>query len=51
MGECVGHACMLVVCVALMLAFHVLITLHHIDHGSSKVIMRNLILVLWNASS
>ena len=41
MGECVGHAYMSVACVALTLSFHVLVALHHIDHGSSKVIMRN----------
>ena len=51
MVECIGHACILVVCVALTLAFHVLVQLHHIDHVSSKVIMRNLMLILWNASS
>ena len=51
MGECVGHVCMSVVCVALTLAFHVLVALHHIHHGSSKVIPRNLMLILWNASS
>ena len=51
MGECVGYACMSVACVALTLAFHVFVALHHIDHGSSKVIMRNLMSILWNASS
>lgn len=51
MGEYVGHACMSVLCVALTLVFHVLVALHHIDHGSSKVIMRNLMSILWNASS
>jgi len=51
MGECLGHACMIFACVALTLAFHVLVALHHIDHSSSKVIMRNLMLVLWNALS
>lgn len=42
MGECVGHACMSVVCGTLTLAFHVIFSLHHIDHGSSEVIMRKL---------
>lgn len=51
MGGCVGHAFMSVACVALTLAFHMLVPLHRIDHGSGKFIMRNLMLVLWNASS
>lgn len=51
MGECVGHACMSVACVALTLTFHVLLALHHIDHGKSKVILSNLMSILWNASS
>ena len=51
MGECVGHTCMSVACVALTFTFHVLVALHNIDHGSSKVIIRNLMSVLWNASS
>ena len=51
MGECVGHACTSVSCMSLTLAFHVLVALHHIDHGCSKVIMRNLMLILWNVLS
>ena len=51
MGEYFFHACMSVVCVALTFAFHVLVAFHHIDLGSSKVIVRNLMSVLWNASS
>ena len=51
MGECVGHECMSVACVSLTLTFHVLVTLHHIDHASSRIIMSNLMLILWNASS
>lgn len=42
MGEYVDIACMSVVYVALTLMFHVLISLHHIDHGIIKVIMSNL---------
>ena len=51
LGECVCHACMLVACVSLTLAFHVLVALHNVDHSCSKVFMRNLMLILWNASS
>jgi len=50
MGGCVGHTCILVVCVSLTLVFHVLVALQHIDHGCSKVIMRKLMSILWNAS-
>jgi len=39
---CVGLACMSVACVSLTLVFHLLVALHHVDHGCSKVIMRNL---------
>jgi len=49
LGECVGHACMLVACVSLTLAFHVLVALHHVDHDCSKVVMRNLMFILWDA--
>jgi len=48
---CVCHACMLVACVSLTLAFHVLVALHNVDHDCSKVIMRNLMLNLWYALS
>ncbi len=37
-----GHACMSVSYVSLTLALHVLVALHHVDHGCSKVVMRNL---------
>ena len=50
MDSCVGHACVPVACVSLTLVFHVLVSLHRIDHCSSKAIMRNLMSVLWNAS-
>ncbi len=39
---CVGHACMLVACVSLTLEFHVIVALHNVDHGCSKVVMRTL---------
>lgn len=45
----VMHACQLFV--ALTLMFHLLIALHHINHGRIKVIMANLMLILWNESS
>ena len=51
LGECVGHAYMLVSCVSLTLSFHVFVALHHVDHDCSKVVMKNLMLMLWNASS
>ena len=50
-GRCVGHACMSVACVSLTLAFHVLVALCNVDHGCSKVVMRSLMLILWNVSS
>jgi len=50
LGEFIGHACMLVACVSLTLVFHVLVALHHADHDYSKVVMRNLMLILWDAS-
>ena len=36
---------------SLTLAFHVLVSLHHVDHDCSKVVMRNLILILRGAST
>jgi len=48
---CVGHEGMSVACVSLTLTFHVLVALHSVDHGCSKVVMRNLMLILWNALS
>ena len=30
-------------------AFHVLVALHHVDHDCSKVVMRNLMFILWDA--
>jgi len=50
-GECVGHACMSVASMVLTLSFHILVALHHMDHGSSKVIIKNLTSILWNSSS
>ena len=38
-GLCVGHACMLVACVSLTLAFHVLVSFHDVVHGCSDVAM------------
>jgi len=46
----VDHACMSVACVSLTLAFHVLVALHNVDHGSTKFFIGNLMLILWNAS-
>ena len=50
-AKCIGHACMSVSCVALTLLFHVVVALRHNDHGSSKVIIRKLMLILWNTLS
>ena len=47
---CVGHAYMPVACVSLTLAFHMLVALHNVDHGCSKVSMRSLMLILWDSS-
>ena len=44
MGKCVGHACILVACLSLTVAFHVLVALHNVDHDCSKVVMRNLMI-------
>ena len=44
LGECVGHACMSFTCVSLTLTFHVLVALHNVDHGCSRVVMRNLMI-------
>lgn len=35
---------------SLTLALYVLVALHHVDRDCSKVVMRNLMLVLWDAS-
>jgi len=51
LGECVGHACILVGCVSLTLRLHVFVALQMIDRDCSRVVMRNLMLILWNASS
>ena len=48
---CVGHACMSIACVSHTLAFHVRVALHNVNHGCSKVVMSNLMLILWNALS
>ena len=50
-GMCVGHAFMSVACKSLMLALHVLVALHGVDHACSDVAMWKLRLLLWDASS